>query len=167
VVAERVYTNQVPGGNARAPGAPQFTFAVESMLDLVARQMGFDPVTFRRNNLLRDGEASPFGDRWPEVRAVATLDLAEEAYRPVFPEDAPRTVRFGRGMAVYDRATHAAQRTSIRLKLQADGSIEAQVPVMETGTGSHTMIRRVVATGLGLPLERVVIRKVLQALSVS
>ena len=25
VVAERVYTNQVPGGNARAPGAPQFS----------------------------------------------------------------------------------------------------------------------------------------------
>jgi carbon-monoxide dehydrogenase large subunit len=160
VVAERVYTNQVPGGNARAPGAPQFTFAVESMLDLVARQMGLDPVTFRRNNLLRDGEMSPFGDHWPEVRAVATLDLAEEAYRPVFPPDAPRTMRFGRGMAIYDRATHAAQRTSIRLKLQADGSIEAQVPVMETGTGSHTMIRRVVANGLSLPLERVVIRYV-------
>jgi CO/xanthine dehydrogenase Mo-binding subunit len=63
-------------------------------------------------------------------------------------------------MAVYDRATHAAQRTSIRLRLQADGSIEAQVPVMETGTGSHTMIRRVVAAGLGLPLERVSIRYV-------
>jgi CO/xanthine dehydrogenase Mo-binding subunit len=55
VVAERVYTNQVPGGNARAPCAPQFTFAVESMLDLAARQMGFDPVTFRRNNLLHGG----------------------------------------------------------------------------------------------------------------
>jgi carbon-monoxide dehydrogenase large subunit len=160
VVAERVYTNQVPGGNARAPGAPQFTFAVESMLDLVARELGLDPVTFRRNNLLRDGEENPFGEHWPEVRAVATLDLAEAAYRPVFPADAPRTVRFGRGMAVYDRATHAAQRSSIRLRLQPDGSIEAQVPVMETGTGSHTMIRRVVAEGLGLPLERVVIRYV-------
>src|SRR5205823_5649166 len=160
VVAERVYTNQVPGGNARAPGAPQFTFAVESMLDLVARQMGLDPVTFRRNNLLRDGEASPFGDHWPEVRAVATLDLAEAAYRPVFPTEAPRTVRFGRGMAVYDRATHAAQRSSLRLRLQADGSIEAQVPVMETGTGSHTVIRHVVAAGLGLPLDHVVIRYV-------
>ena len=160
VVAERVYTNQVPGGNARAPGAPQFTFAVESMLDLVAREMGIDPATFRRNNLLRDGEASPFGDHWPEVRAVATLDLAEATYRPVFPTDAPRTVRFGRGMAVYDRATHAAQRSSIRLRLQADGSIEAQVPVMETGTGSHTVIRRVVAAGLGLPLDHVIIRYV-------
>lgn len=160
VVAERVYTNQVPGGNARAPGAPQFTFAVESMLDLVAREMGIEPTTFRRNNLLPEGEASPFGDHWLEVRAVATLDLAETAYRPAFPKDAPRTVRFGRGIAVYDRASHAPQRTSIRLRLQADGSIEAQVPVMETGTGSHTVIRRVVAAGLGLPLDRVVIRYV-------
>jgi CO/xanthine dehydrogenase Mo-binding subunit len=31
---------------------------------------------------------------------------------------------------------------------------------METGTGSHTMIRRVVAEGLGLPLDQVVIRYV-------
>jgi carbon-monoxide dehydrogenase large subunit len=160
VMAERVYTNQVPGGNARAPGAPQFTFAVESMLDLVAREVGIDPVTFRRNNLLREGEASPFGEHWPEVRAAETLDLAEAAYRPVFPKELPPTIRFGRGMAIYDRATHAAQRTSIRLRLQADGSIEAQVPVMETGTGSHTVIRGVVAHGLGLPLDHVVIRYV-------
>ncbi len=160
VVAERAYTNQVPGGNARAPGAPQFTFAVESMLDMVAREMGIDPASFRRNNLLRDGETNPFGEHWPEVRAAATLDVAEEAYRPVFPQDAPRTVRFGRGIAVYDRATHAAQRSSIRLRLQGDGSIEAQVPIMETGTGSHSVVRRVVAEGLGLPLDQVVIRYV-------
>jgi carbon-monoxide dehydrogenase large subunit len=160
VVAERVYTNQLPGGNARAPGGPQFTFAVESMLDLVARQMGIDPFTFRRQNLLRDGEASSFGDHWLDVRAIETLDLAEKAYRPVFPNNVPPTVRFGRGIAVYDRPTHAPQRTSMRLRLQADGGIEAQVAVMETGTGSHTMIRRVVAEGLGLPLDRVVIRYV-------
>jgi CO/xanthine dehydrogenase Mo-binding subunit len=48
----------------------------------------------------------------------------------------------------------------MRLRLQADGSIEAQVAVMETGTGSHTMIRRVVAEGLGLPLDRVIIQYV-------
>jgi len=160
VVAERVYTNQVPGGNARAPGAPQFTFAVESMLDLVARAMGIDPVTFRRNNLLCHGEASPFGERWPEVRAAETLDLAEAAYRPVFPKALPPTIRCGHGLAIYDRATHAAQRTSMRLQLLADGRIEAQVPVMETGTGSHTVIRGVVAQGLGIPLDQVAIRYV-------
>jgi CO/xanthine dehydrogenase Mo-binding subunit len=48
----------------------------------------------------------------------------------------------------------------MRLRLQGDGSVEVQVAVMETGTGSHTMIRRVVAEGLGLPLDHVVIRYV-------
>lgn len=160
VIADRVYTNQVPGGNARAPGAPQVTFALESMLDLVARELGIDPFTFRRNNLLRHGEATPFGEHYPEVRSLETLDLAEQSYHPVFPLDAPRSVRFGRGIAVYDRASHAPQRTSIRLTLQDNGTVEAQTPVMETGTGSHTILRRVVAEGLGLPTEQVVIRYV-------
>ena len=159
-MAERVYTNQVPGGNARAPGAPQFTFAVESMLDLVAREMGIDPFTFRRQNLLQDGEASPFGDHWLDVRATETLDLAEEAYRPVFPKDAATHRPFWAWSGGLRSGHPRAQRTSIRLRLQADGSIEAQVAVMETGTGSHTMIRRVVAEGLGFPLDRVVIRYV-------
>jgi CO/xanthine dehydrogenase Mo-binding subunit len=160
VVAERVYTNQVSGGNARAPGAPQLTFAVESMLDLVARELGIDAATFRRNNLLREGEPNPFGERWLETRALVTLDAAERAYRPAFPADAPPTVRFGRGIAVYDRPTHPAQRTSIRLRLQPDGTIEAQVPQMETGTGSHTILRRVVAEGVGVERTRVEMRYV-------
>jgi CO/xanthine dehydrogenase Mo-binding subunit len=160
MVAERVYTNQVPGGNARAPGAPQTVFAVESMLDLVARELGIDPFTFRRNNLMREGDANPFGERYTDQRALATLDAAEAAYTPVFPHDAPPTVRFGRGIAIYDRPTHPPARTSIRLRLLADGSVEAQIPQMETGTGSHTIIRRVVAEGLGLDRSQVVVRYV-------
>jgi CO/xanthine dehydrogenase Mo-binding subunit len=69
-------------------------------------------------------------------------------------------VRFGRGIAVYDRASHAPQRTSIRLKLLSEGLVEAQIPQMETGTGSHSVIRRVVAETLGLTLDHVVVRYV-------
>jgi len=160
VTCDRVYTNQVPGGNTRAPGAPQLTFAMESMMDVVARELRMDPCTFRRNNLIREGETTPFGDHYSEIRSLQTLDLAESAYRPVFPHDAPRTVRFGRGIAVYDRASHAPQRTSIRLVLLRDGSVEAQIPQMETGTGSHSVVRRVVAEGIGLPLNQVAVRYV-------
>jgi CO/xanthine dehydrogenase Mo-binding subunit len=160
IVAERVYTNQVPGGNARAPGAPQMCFAIEAMMDLVAREMRMEPLSFRRNNLMREGDANPFGEHFTDVRAIETLDAAEAAYTPVFPKDAPPTVRFGRGVSVYDRPTHPPARTSIRLRLQADGTVEAQVPQMETGTGSHTIIRHVVADGLGIPRERVEIRYV-------
>jgi CO/xanthine dehydrogenase Mo-binding subunit len=160
IIADRVYTNQLPGGNARSPGAPQMCFAVEAMLDLVAREMGIEPLTFRRNNLMRPGDANPFGEEYIEIRAHDTLDAAEAAYTPAFPHDAPPTVRFGRGVAVYDRPTHPAAPTSIRLRLLPDGSVEAQIPQMETGTGSHTIIRRVVAEGIGLDRERITIRYV-------
>lgn len=159
-IADRVYTNQIPGGNTRAPGGPQMVFAVESMLDLVARELGIDAFTFRRNNLLRHGEVGPFGTNYDEVRGLATLDLAERSYCPVFPQDAPRSLRFGRGVAVYDRPTHPPGRTSVRLRLKEDGTVEVQVPVMETGTGSHTILRRIVAEALQMPLDEIVIRYV-------
>src|SRR4029079_15522074 len=64
IVADRVYTNQVPGGNARSPGAPQMCFAVVSMLDRVTRERGSEPLTFRRNNLMREGDNNPFGEHY-------------------------------------------------------------------------------------------------------
>jgi putative selenate reductase molybdopterin-binding subunit len=160
VEAVRVYTNEVPCGNARAPGAPQMTFAFEAMMDLVARGIGLDPFEFRRRNLLRDGETTIMGHVWPESRGVQTLDAAVAAAQPAFPAGAPPNMRFGRGMALYDRPTHEPQRTSMRLRLLPDGRIEAQVPIQETGTGSHTMVQGVVARALGIEREQIVMRVV-------
>jgi len=98
-------------------GRAQFTFAVESMLDLVGPRDGIDPFAFRRQNLLQDGEASPFGDHWLDVRQPRRWNWLRRLTAGVPQERAP-TVRFGRGLAVYDRATHAPQRTSMRLRLQ-------------------------------------------------
>jgi len=150
----------VPCGNMRAPGAPQTAFAVEAMMDLVARGMGIDPFEFRRRNLLVDGEQTLMGNLWPEARGIQTLEAAEQAYKSFVPSSAPPNMRFGRGVALYDRPTHAPQRTCVRLRLQPNGSLEAQVPIMETGTGSHTMLQRVLATALGLPREQIAIHYV-------
>ncbi len=56
-----VYTNKMPCGYMRAPGHLQAMFASESQADLVARQLGIDPVEFRRMNLMHDGDTSPLG----------------------------------------------------------------------------------------------------------
>ena len=50
------YTNKVPAGHTRATGKVQTTWAVECMMDSVARQLGIDPVAFRRKNVLVRGE---------------------------------------------------------------------------------------------------------------
>lgn len=156
----RVYTNEVPNGNMRAPSAPQVTFAMEGMMEHVARGLGLDPAELRRRNLLTAGETSFQGHAWPENRGLETLEAAERAATPAFPSNPSPSLRFGRGLAVYDRATEPPQPTSLRLRLLPDGRVEGQVAIAETGTGSHTMLQTVLASELGLPSDRIVLRRV-------
>jgi CO/xanthine dehydrogenase Mo-binding subunit len=52
ISVSRVYTNNLPGGQMRAPGEPQGFFAAESHIDCVARKLGMDPYEFRMKNLM-------------------------------------------------------------------------------------------------------------------
>ncbi len=45
IAVSRVYTNNLPGGQMRAPGEPQGFFAAESHIDCVARKVGMDPAS--------------------------------------------------------------------------------------------------------------------------
>jgi CO/xanthine dehydrogenase Mo-binding subunit len=154
-----VYTNRVPGGHKRAPGAPQTVFAIESTMDIAARRLGIDPWEFRRRNLLHTGDAAPLGQRWPEVRGRETLAIAERAFRPAFPAPLRPSIRVGRGTALYARTTRLGA-TSIRLRADAEGHVCADVPIPETGTGSHTVLRTVLARELGLDPARLAVRYV-------
>jgi CO/xanthine dehydrogenase Mo-binding subunit len=157
----RVYTNEVPTGNMRAPQAPQITYSMEAMMSYVAHELGLDQFEFRRRNLLKTGEATFNDDLWPEQRGIETLDLAQRSMNPSpFPADAGPNMRFGVGVSLYDRPSHAPSATSQRLRLLPGGLVEAQIGVQETGTGSHTMYQRVLADELRLKREQVAIRYV-------
>ncbi|MEV7627473.1 molybdopterin cofactor-binding domain-containing protein [Actinoplanes sp. NPDC089786] len=54
--AHAVYTNTVPAGAFRGYGLGQVSFAVESVLDELARALSLDPITFRERNVVRPGE---------------------------------------------------------------------------------------------------------------
>src|SRR5207248_9379414 len=75
----RVYTNHVPAGNMRAPGAPQCVFAEECHTDIIAREMGIDPLEFRLKNALVDGDTAPLGHGYHNLMARETLQAAAEA----------------------------------------------------------------------------------------
>jgi len=46
-----LYTNRTPAGALRGFGIPQLVWAYESHTDLLARELGIDPVEFRRKNI--------------------------------------------------------------------------------------------------------------------
>ena len=58
--AYTVYTNRPAPGAMRGYGIPQCNFAVECMMDDIAREKGWDPKAFRLTNLMPLGYVDPF-----------------------------------------------------------------------------------------------------------
>jgi CO/xanthine dehydrogenase Mo-binding subunit len=141
--AATVYTNQVPGGHMRAPGQPQNAFASESHLDLIAREIGLSPLELRRRNIAAAGDITTSGEPWhgPDLRAL--LDRAADEIGA----EQPRAAGLGIGLALGVR--HVGRgRTTISLRLERDGTIEARTGVGDQGGGQHTLIGRIVAAAL-------------------
>ena len=145
-----VYTNAVPCGHFRAPGAPQSVFAGESQIDIIARELGLDPLEFRLRNAPEGEDELPTGLRLRHIRMKETLRAAAEAAgwgRPKPPD-------VGRGIAIYDRLP-GGQTGGAAVALAQDGSVVLALAVPDTGTGSHTVLQQVVAQELSLPVEEV------------
>jgi putative selenate reductase molybdopterin-binding subunit len=148
------YTNTVPRGHMRSPGSPQGVFAMESALDELAAAAGLKPSELRRRNLVRRGTPSVTGKVWAETRGEQTLDAALEHISPgqAGPgiAEAPTGWKHGTGLALYARETPGLAATSLRLVPLAGGRVRAEVPVPETGAGSHTVVRNLLAAKLDL-----------------
>lgn len=149
-----VYTNNVPKGHMRSPAKPQVVFAVESHTDLIAREMGIDPYEFRRMNLLQDGDASPVGHQWREIRAEETLRRAAQSAGWASPKPAKSGMLTGRGLAITDLA-QGVGRFAARISIGAAGRPTLHMAFWDTGTGSHTVLRQMVAQELSTPVDEV------------
>jgi CO/xanthine dehydrogenase Mo-binding subunit len=146
-----VYTNQVPCTQTRTPGSPQIVFAMESQMDLIARELGVDPVELRRRNLLEEGDTSPMGEKWRHIRVRETLDKAVRASG--WGRKRPKKYS-GRGVALYERGA-AGGRASAAITLHGDGRITVLTGVPDVGPGFHTVVQQIVSETLGVGVNRV------------
>jgi xanthine dehydrogenase molybdenum-binding subunit len=64
-----VYTNNPPSGSFRGFGGPQPVFAVESQLDIIANELGIDPIELRLRNALKVGDANPWTSKGLPIRS--------------------------------------------------------------------------------------------------
>jgi CO/xanthine dehydrogenase Mo-binding subunit len=69
-----VMTNKPGVGAYRAPGAPQASFALESVLDDVAAKIGMDPMELRLKNCIVEGDLWPDGNPWPVIGLKECLE---------------------------------------------------------------------------------------------
>jgi CO/xanthine dehydrogenase Mo-binding subunit len=150
-----VYTNNVPCGNYRGPGAPQAFFAGESQLDIICRELGWDPIELRIQNALHDDDVAPDGERWLDFRLDQALELARESSG--WDPTAHRPPNSGRGVAVSFYSTGVGV-SGTDLELDAEGRVKVTTGTPDTGTGSHTVLQQIVAEVLSLPPDQIEVR---------
>jgi CO/xanthine dehydrogenase Mo-binding subunit len=148
--ALQVYTNTVPCGFWRAPGAIQAVFASESHMDLVAKELKLDPAKFRMMNLVGEGEENGLGKSWSGVKAKETLKAALDAAE----WKSPKRANVGRGVAMYERGTGAGK-VWVNLTAELDGSLTVFTVAGDQGTGLQTILCQTVANEMQVPYENV------------
>jgi CO/xanthine dehydrogenase Mo-binding subunit len=150
----QVYTNTTPGGYFRAPGAHQYTFALERHTDLLAKELGMDPAEFRRVNLLDPGEEDALGRIIDVMNVREILDAALDAAGWEQPKSGKGQ---GRGVAIFGRQIGGGIAGAV-LTAEADGSFSVISPTVDIGTGTHTIEKQIVANEMNVALDMVRVR---------
>ncbi|MER5884611.1 molybdopterin-dependent oxidoreductase [Streptomyces sp. NPDC001941] len=168
VDAFSVYTNVVPAGAFRGYGLGQVTFAVESLMDELARRLGLDPLEFRAKNVIGPGDPmhSPIGEEEDLHIASYGLDQCLSVVRGALAEDVserdvPEGWLTGQGSALAMIATGppGGHFADARVSLLADGTYDVAVGTAEFGNGTTTVHQQITAGALGTTEDRVAIRQ--------
>jgi len=146
-----VYTNKLPTGSFRATAGPMGNFAVESQMDIIADDLGIDPLELRLHNIVRDGDTGPAGEPLSAVSVEECLRKAAQAIG--WDKRRPGPGR-GKGIACGWWMTTGGS-SGVYVKLNADGTATLGSGAVELGTGALTGACQVLAEELGLPLASV------------
>lgn len=158
-----VYTNNPISGAFRGYGGPQAFFAVESAMDMLARNLSIDPVEFRLKNIIDQTKKpnNPFITLDGPVTLKETLEKGLRAVGPA-PKPLKPGNKTGRGICfsvpMFDisaAAMLAMKGTGSRIEFLPDGTVLAKVGGCEFGSGITTALAQIVAEELGVKLEKV------------
>lgn len=163
VDAAAVYTNTVPSGAFRGYGLSQTSFAVESALDELARKLGLDPLDFRANAMVREGDAMLSLDPEPEEDLLfgsygldqcvqlARTALERGAARGADGRDLDAHWLIGEGTALSMIATVPPRGHYSHSSIEAlgNGRFRLLVGTAEFGNGTTTVHTQLAADALG------------------
>ncbi len=157
VEAVAVYTNNIPCGAMRGFGVNQAAFGLESCLDELCEQGGFDPWQFRFDNALQDGHMTATGQVIEAGAGVrATLLAVKEAYESVTGNGGYaglacgiKNTGIGNGMP---------DSSMVRISVEAPDRVVIDHGWTEMGQGVHTIAIQALVTETGLPPDIIEVR---------
>lgn len=136
-----LHTNEDSAIAMRAPGHPQASFAVESLVDELAYKIKMDPVAFRKKNL-RDEVYHRQLDR-------GAKEIGWSRRNPIAGGN-PGPLKRGMGCAVGTWGGGGNNQCKVDVTISRDGSVLVACGTQDLGTGTRTYTRAIVAEEFGL-----------------
>ena len=153
--AYSVYTNKMGCGSFRGPGGIQAHFAGESQIDIICRELGLDPIDFRRRNGVQEGGTSGAGVRLRRVGMREALDRAADTVHWDRPLPSQPGKKVGRGVACGEWRLGGGRGSGAWVKLNEDGTVHLLAGMSEIGSGSNTAMVQIAAEVLGVEADAV------------
>jgi 4-hydroxybenzoyl-CoA reductase subunit alpha len=160
-----VFTNNPLRAPQRGHGAPQVRFAVESQLDIIAEELGLDPIEIRMKNARKPGEQLPNGDNVHNCGLRECIEQAAEHTgfqkkysRPRSASSSNGSIRRGIGIGVSSYMSGTLiypNSSSVVVKMNDDGSVTLLTGALDIGQGAETILCQIVAEELKIPIEEI------------
>ncbi len=159
----RVYTNLPASGAFRGHGVPQPRFAFESLMDMIAEDLGIDPIEIRLRNAME-----------PDTRTCNALDISSCEFTQTL--ERARDVSGwrekrghlppGKGIGVgcggfvsgagYPIYRSDFPHSNALIRVHEDGThVSLHIAAAEIGQGSDTVLVQIAAEELGVPYDSV------------
>jgi len=151
-----VYTNEPITGPFRGFGSPEIHWAIEQQMDIIAEQLGIDPVALRKKNILNEWERDAGGQITHSIGQNQCLDKVTEwiGWSEKL-EVGEGPWRRGKGVAIGSKSAMAGTPSAAIVKVWPDGVIEVRHSGAELGQGLNTTLAQLVAEDFGVTLEQV------------
>ncbi len=161
-----VYTNTTPTGPYRGAGRPEASYLIERMMDLLAGELGMDPVEVRKRNFVParefpytnaaglaydSGNYEEALDRLLEIGGYAALRQSQA--------EARRQGRLmGIGLSCYVEIAAGGPADRCTTRLEPDGTVTVVTGSTPHGQGHETTWAQIASAQMGIPMNRVRVR---------
>jgi carbon-monoxide dehydrogenase large subunit len=166
-----VLTNRVPTTVVRGAGRPQAVFAMERLMDRVARELKLDRAEVRRRNMIkpeqmpysvglvfRDGKPVVYaGGDFPrsQARALALSDYDSFRTRQMNARAQGRYL--GIGIGNYVEGTGLGPFEGVTVRVLPNGKVAVATGATSQGQGTRTALSQIVADEVGCKLDDIIL----------
>ena len=165
-----IFSNTPPTAPYRGAGRPEATYAIERVIDVAARQCGFDPVELRRKNLIAP-EQMPYNTKFvftydsgefernmDDALKLASFADFEKRRKEADKRGKLRGIGIANAIEISAGPAPAPMPESAEIRFDATGGVTVSMGTHSHGQGHEITFAQIVADFLGLEIDDVRVR---------